>query len=281
MPKPDGGLFPALLRHHRHRRGASQLDLAVASDVSSRHVSFLETGRAQPSREMVLRLASSLSVSMRDQNEMLRAAGFPAEFDEPSLSGGLPAFVENAITRMLRTHDPLPMTLLDRKFDVLRVNDGGARLLSRFVADPTALGAAPNAYRLLFDPRLARPFVHDWAKVAHALVARLHREALLRPTDSELHALLRSLFEYPDVPESWRQPDFAHPNEAALTLRLVRDDLSLSFLTTVTRFSAPGNVTLEELVIETYYPLDDATEAACGELAGAEDVSGNEPGVRE
>src|SRR6476646_9681551 len=133
MPRTEGSIFPALLRHHRHLRGLSQLDLAVASDVSSRHVSFLETGRAQPSREMVLRLGACLSVPLRDQNEMLRAAGFPAEFAEPSMHGGLPPFIEQAITRMMQVHEPFPMTLLDRKFDVLRVNEGGARLLSRFV----------------------------------------------------------------------------------------------------------------------------------------------------
>jgi len=267
MSKAEGALFPALLRHHRNRRGQSQLDLAVASDVSSRHVSFLETGRAQPSREMVLRLCSSLAVSLRDQNEMLRAAGFPAEFEEPSLASGLPPYVEHALERMMRVHDPFPMTLLDRKFDVLRANQGGMRLLSKFVAEPSALQGPPNAYRLLFDPRLSRPFIRDWAKVARLLVSRLHRETLLYPTDTALSLLLRSLFEYPDVPESWRQPDFSVPNEPALTIRLVRDELALSFLTTVTSFNAPGNVTLEELAIESYFPLDDETEAACIRLA--------------
>lgn len=263
MPRTEGSIFPALLRHHRHLRGLSQLDLAVASDVSSRHVSFLETGRAQPSREMVLRLGACLSVPLRDQNEMLRAAGFPAEFAEPSAHGGLPPFVEQAITRMMQVHEPFPMTLLDRKFDVLRVNEGGARLLSRFVLDPAALGTTPNAYRLLFDPRLARPFIKDWAKVARSLVSRLHREALLHPTNTELAAVLRSLFEYPDVPETWRQPDFTQENDPALILRLERDDVSLAFLTTLTSFNAPGNVTLEEVTIESYFPLDRATELAC------------------
>jgi len=269
MAKPEGSIFPALLRHHRHCRGLSQLDLAVASDVSSRHVSFLETGRAQPSREMVLRLGACLSVSLRDQNEMLRAAGFAPEFEEPSALGGLPPFVEDAITRMMKVHEPFPMTLLDRKFDVLRVNTGGARLLSRFVMDSGALGTIPNGYRLLFDPRLARPFIEDLAKIARSLIARLHRETLLHPTNTALASLLRSLVEYPDVPETWRQPDFTQPNEPALVLRLRRDDVSLAFLTTLTSFNAPGNVTLEELTIESYFPLDRATELACAALANA------------
>ena len=179
------------------------------------------------------------------------------------MHGGLPPFVEQAITRMMQVHEPFPMTLLDRKFDVLRVNEGGARLLSRFVKEPAALGTRPNAYRLLFDPRLARPFIKDWAKVARSVVSRLHREALLHPTNTELAAVLRSLFEYPDVPETWRQPDFTQENEPALILRLERDDVSLAFLTTLTSFNAPGNVTLEEVTIESYFPLDRATELAC------------------
>jgi transcriptional regulator with XRE-family HTH domain len=266
MAKTEGSIFPALLRHHRHLRGLSQLDLAVASDVSSRHVSFLETGRAQPSREMVLRLGACLAVPLRDQNELLRAAGFPAEFDEPSALTELPPFVEQAIARMMKVHEPFPMTLVDRKFDVLRANGGGTRLLARFVAEPALLGPLPNAYRLLFDPRLARPFIEDWSKIAHALIARLHRETLLHPTNTALASLLRSLFEYPDVPEAWRQPDFSEPNQPALVLRLRRDRLSLAFLTTLTSFNAPGNVTLEEIAIESYFPLDRATEDACATL---------------
>src|SRR5499427_6067429 len=115
MPRPEPRLFPALLRDWRTRRGLSQLDLALAADVSARHVSFLETGRAQPSREMVLRLGATLNVPLRDQNDMLRAAGFAEEFAEPSLDGGLPEGVGRAIDRMLAQHEPYPMTVLDRR----------------------------------------------------------------------------------------------------------------------------------------------------------------------
>ena len=267
MGKSEGGLFPALLRHHRHLRGLSQLDLAVAADVSSRHVSFLETARAQPSREMVLRLGACLSISMRDQNDLLRAAGFAAAFEEPGAVSDLPPFVVDVITRMMEVHEPFPMTVLDRTFDVLRANGGATRLLARFVAVPEALGANTiNAYRLLFDPRLARPFIVDWAKVARTLVSRLHREVLLHPTNGALAEVLRSLFAFPDVPEAWRQPDFREPNEPSLIIRLQRDDLRLSFLTTLTSFNAPGNVTLEEIAIESYFPLDDETRDALSRL---------------
>src|SRR5260370_40699896 len=108
MPRDERNLFSALLRHWRTRRGLSQLDLALAADVSARHVSFIETGRAQPSREMVLRLGTALNLPLRDQNAMLKAAGFEAEFPEPALSEGMPAAIEQALTRMLAQHEPFP-----------------------------------------------------------------------------------------------------------------------------------------------------------------------------
>jgi transcriptional regulator with XRE-family HTH domain len=269
MARSDERLFPALLRHWRTRRGLSQLDLALAADVSPRHVSFLETGRAQPSREMVLRLGATLAVPLRDQNAMLRAAALPDEFPEPGLEGGLPPSITQAIERMLAQHEPYPMTVLDRRYQVLRANQGALGLLARFVAEPGALPSPPNLMQLLFDPRLSRPFVADWEHVARALTSRLHRETLARAGDAELAALLRSLLEYPDVPEAWRQPDFSSPSDATLTFRLVRDGLELAFLTTLTVFNAPQNVTLDELCIESWFPLDDATAKACARLARA------------
>lgn len=261
-------LFPALLKHWRGRRGLSQLDLSLAADVSARHVSFLETGRAQPSREMVLRLGSSLEIPLRDQNAMLQAAGFPEEFSEIAAGENLPPEISGAIDRMLKQHEPFPMMVVDRHYNQLNANGGAMQLLGQMLADPTALGTPVNVFRVLFDPRLARPFIVDWDRVARALLARLHRESLARPEDNELAALVRSIFEYPDVPEHWRQPDFSTPSEPTLTLRLRKDDLELAFLTTMTIFNAPQNVTLEELRIESYFPIDDATVAACEALAG-------------
>jgi transcriptional regulator with XRE-family HTH domain len=268
MARTDAALYPALLKHWRSRRGLSQLDLALAANVSARHLSFLETGRAQPSREMVLRLGATLDVPLRDQNDILRAAGYPAEFAELDVGRELPEGVSRALERMFAMQHPFPITLLDRRYDVVRVNDAGTRILARFVADPSAMPLRLNPLALLFDPRLARPFVVDWERVAHLMVARLHRETLMRPTQPDLASLLRSLFEYPGVPETWRQPDFTSPSDATLSLRLRRDDLELAFITTMTAFSAPQNVTLEELRIESYFPLDEATERACENLAG-------------
>jgi transcriptional regulator with XRE-family HTH domain len=268
MRKHEPRLFSALLRHWRSRRGMSQLDLAIAADVSSRHVSFLETGRAQPKREMVLGLAAALDVPLRDQNVLLESAGFEPAFDEPPLDRGLPPPIGQAIERMLSHHEPFPMAVMTRTYDLLKANRAAGRLLGAMVQDPSSLGDQPNLMRALFDPRAARPFVVEWERTARLLLSRLHRESLARPSDEPLASLVQALLEYPDVPESFRQPDFTAPSEATFTLRLRRGDLQLAFLTTMTAFNAPQSVTLEELRIESYFPLDDATAAACERLAG-------------
>jgi transcriptional regulator with XRE-family HTH domain len=260
-------LYPAVLKFWRGRRGMSQLDLALAADISSRHLSFLETGRAQPSRDMVLRLGAVLGVSLRDQNVMLNAAGFRPKFEEPNLDGGLSPEVAQVIARMLKQHEPFPLVILNRSYDVVKANRGAERLLARFIAEPKTLEGPMNVMRLLFDSRLARRFVQDWEQVARALLSRLHLETLARPGDQALASFLRQLQEYPDVENSWRQPDFSTPAQPALLLRLKRDDLELGFLATTSTFNAPQNITLDEVRIDSYFPLDDRTAETCTRLA--------------
>jgi transcriptional regulator with XRE-family HTH domain len=267
--KRDALLFPALLRHWRARRGLSQLDLALAADVSARHVSFLETGRAHASRSMILRLASALDVPLRDQNALLQASGQAPEFPEPRLEE-LPAAIVLAIDRMLAQQEPFPLTVLSRGYDVLRANAAGNRLFARFLAESTALVLPLNIYSFVFDPRLGRPFIQDWPRVAQAMLARLHREVLARPENAELAALLASVLEHEGIPAAWRQPDFSLPSEPTFEVCVRNHDLDLRFLTTTTQFSAPQNVTLDEIRLESYFPMDEATRLACERLAAAD-----------
>jgi len=197
----------------------------------------------------------------------LQAAGFEEAFSEPRLDGELSGPVADAVERMLAQQEPFPMVVMDRHYNVLRTNTAATALLGRLVLEPAALGDPINVFRMLFDPRLARPFVVDWEHCARGLLSGLHREALQHPGDRGLAELVAALLEYPDVPEAWRQPDFSQPSEATFTVRFKRDELKMAFLTTVTTFNAPRNVTLEELRIESYFPLDDATERACRALA--------------
>lgn len=266
MASPSA-LFPALLKYWRHRRGLSQLDLALAAEISARHLSFLETARAQPSPEMVRRLASTLGLPLREQNAMLRAAGHEPAFPEPALESEIDAPVRSAIERMLRQHEPYPMVVMNRRYDILQANRAASALFTRFTLDPSALKPPLNIFRGMFDPKAARPFVVEWESAAHQLLSRLHLEALSRAHDDELRQLVSQLFEYPDVPERWRQPELDVVPAPTYSIRLKRDALEVGFLTTVTVFAAPGNVTLEELRIESFFPLDQATERVCQRLA--------------
>jgi transcriptional regulator with XRE-family HTH domain len=256
-------LFPALLKYWRHRRGLSQLDLALAAEVSARHLSFLETARAQPSAEMVLRLGTSLQLPLREQNALLRAAGHEAAFAEPALGAQRDSPAHRAIERMLQQQEPYPMVVMNRRYDVLSANAAAGRLFARLTLDPTRLATPPNVFHGLFDPGLSRSFVVDWERTARQLLARLHLEALERGNDPELAALLHHLLEYPDVPASWQKPDLGAPPSPTFEIRFQRERLQVAFLTTITVFAVPGNVTLEELRLESYFPLDEATEGVC------------------
>ncbi|MEM1043212.1 MAG: helix-turn-helix transcriptional regulator [Bacteroidota bacterium] len=262
MKKTESQLFAALLKYWRTKRGLSQLDLALTADVSARHVSFLETGRARPSQDMVLLLAATLDLPLRERNTMLREAGFAEAFDTPPLDALADEGIRRAITTMMQLHEPFPLMLLDRWYEVLDMN-AGARRLIELVLGPITLPV--NASLLLFDE--LRPYVVGWEQAAREVTARLHREALHQPRDERMAALLERVLAMPDVPEDWQRPDLSRGSEGAFALRLRAGDLDLAFVTTLMAFNAPQNVTLDELRIESYFPLDDATEVACRALA--------------
>lgn len=255
------GLFPAQLRYWRNQRGLSQLDFSLVAEVSARHISFLETGRASPSRGMVLRLGAALAVPLREQNRLLRAAGFDAHFDEETPS--IPSVVTEVLARMMKQHEPYPMVVVDRCYNVLQMNQGASALIPLFVSDPAAVTLPLNLLYMLFDPRLARPFVQNWETLAGLLLSRVHQELLLRGDDPQLRALVDELLAFDDVPKDWRQPDFATGDDPVFMTRLTRDDTALAFSSTLTHFSGPQAVMLEELQIESFFPLDDETEAFC------------------
>lgn len=262
----DTQLFSALLKYWRGQRGMSQLDLALSADVSSRHVSFLESGRARPSEDMVLRQLATLGVPLRDQNAMLRAASFAARFQEPTLDAMEPS-IDFALARMLHQQEPFPMVVMNLAYDVLRTNGAAQTVFSQFVLTSAYVPAPLNLYALVFDPQLARPFIQNWPAVGQHMVARLHREALSRPNDGRLWALLERVLAFPGVPQAWRQPDFSRASEPTFSLVLERGPLSLRFFMVVTAFAAPQQVTLEELRLESYFPADDATRLVCERLA--------------
>jgi transcriptional regulator with XRE-family HTH domain len=261
-------LFSALLKYWRGRRGLSQLDLALYAGISARHLSFLESGRARPSEAMALRLLEVLDVPLRDRNEALRAAGFEAHFPDPTFDA-IPPAIDAAIARMMEMQEPYPLTVISPEADVLRSNRAARTLFARFIAEPAALGPQLNMFSLVFDPRLMRPFITNWASVGRQMLTRLERESLQRGGDARLSALRERVLAFADVPKTWHGPDLSADVDPVLSIQLQRADLRLAFFTTITTFSSPRLVPLEELRIESSFPLDAETRHYCEASAAA------------
>lgn len=258
------GMFASLLKYWRGKRGWSQLDLATTSQVSAKHISFLETGRSKPGEDMVLLLANTLDLSMRDQNDMLRAAGYEPLYEEPELDALEDEEVTNALEMMMRRHNPYPMIVMNRCYEILRMNRSAERIWSLVSPEEEVT----NAMLALFDPAQLRPYVVGWEAAAREMVARVYRACIHNPQDSESRELLEQMLSFPGVPESWRRPNLGRRSRAAFSLEFELEGARLKFLTTVMSFSAPQNITLQELQIESYYPLDGVTQRACELLVG-------------
>jgi len=256
--------FGRLLQQWRRVRGKSQLDLAVEAEVSPRHVSFVETGRSTPSREMVLTLASALHVPLREQNALLLAAGYAPVFREASLDGPELVPARRALDLILRHQEPYPAVVMNRHWDIVRSNDAAGAFFSFLLGGGAAAGAPasarPNVVRLMFDPGGLRPWVTNWESVAESLIQRVHREAVGGVTDEATRQLLDAVLAYPAVPRRWRALDPSAPPSPFIPVSFARDGRTFHYFSTVTTLGTPQDVTLQELRVECFFPVDEATE---------------------
>ena len=259
--------FGDLLRQWRTRRRLSQLDLAGEAGISARHLSFVETGRAQPSREMVLLLSRALDVPLRNRNDLLTAAGYAAMYRESGFEAPAMAQARRALDFILRQQEPYPALVLDRHWNVLRVNDGSARFQAGFLdpKDVAPLGP-PNAMRLMFHPRALRPHIVNWDATAASMIQWLHRDVVSGFGGAEARALLEELLAYPDVPRQWRTLDVEASTAPFLPIEFTKGDLTLRYFTTLTSLGTPHDITLQELRVESFFPADEATEEATRRL---------------
>lgn len=238
----------------------SQLDLALEAEISTRHVSFIETGRAQPSREMVTRLAEALEVPLRERNGLLIAAGYAPRYRETDLSTPDMALARRAVEFILSQQEPYPAIVLDRHWELLMANRGAARLLGTVLGGPPA---ESNLLRLVFRPDGLRPFIANWEEVAGDMIRRVHHEVDWAPTDDVLRGLLAEVLSYPGIPAHWHTRSVDESARPLLAVVFRKDDLELRFVSTMTTFGTPQDITLEELRIECSFPADEATEKAC------------------
>ncbi len=258
-----------LLRRWRTARRLSQLDLSLEAEVSARHLSFIENGRARPSREMVLLLASVLDVPLRERNALLQAAGFAAVYRETGLEDPVMAQMREAVCLILRQHEPCPALAVDRHWSLVMANAPYARFLRLILGD--ALPEVPpyrvlpeprlNTLLPLFDPAGLRPRIGNWEEVARTVLRRVRREAALEG-DRRTAEILERLAGFPRVKELMRESDGLGPHALVIPVELLLGDLVLRFFSTITTLGAPQDITLAELRIEAMHAADAETEKA-------------------
>jgi transcriptional regulator with XRE-family HTH domain len=253
----------ALLREWRAARRLSQLGLALEAGVSSRHLSYVETGKAQPSRDMVARLADTLDMPLRDRNALLMAAGYAPEYPERALTTPELAQIRKAIDLTLGAQEPFPAFVLNRRWDVLHANSAAGRLGAFLIGGP----GHGNMLRQFFDPNDIRSVVVNWEEVAGDLIRHLHDEIAATPSDAKAVDLLDEVLRYPGVPATWRMRQVGSAPTPLLTVHFRKGDTNLRFFSTITRFGTPRDVTIDELRIESTFPADDATTELCRRLA--------------
>jgi transcriptional regulator with XRE-family HTH domain len=243
-----------LLRSWRQRRNLSQLELALGADVSSRHVSFLETGRARPSRGMVIRLAEELEIPLRERNALLLAAGYAPLYSERLLDSPDMAAARQALDRFLRAHEPYPAVVVDRYHDLVSANDALDLLLHGVSAE--LLEPPANGMRIALHPDGMAPRTLNFSEWSAHLLQRVRRE-LQTTGDPRLAALYEELSGYPDVQIVPLHAEI-RPSDILLPLRLLDLDgeSELAFFSTISTFGTAADITLSELAIEAFYPAN-------------------------
>ncbi len=245
-----------MLRFWRKLNRVSQLDLALDVGVSSKHVSFVETGRSQPSRNLILKISQALKLPLRHQNAFLKAAGYAAEFGEEPFDGQKMGLVREALQRMLDKHEPYPALVINAAYDILMTNSGFNRTIEILIGEK-ALQKYGNVYRLTFAADGLHQYIEDWSVVEHFMMKRLW-EDVVSNQNQELLALFKeiSALRVRRDPITY-QIDHDLP---MLSLTFAKDSLKASFFTTITSLGTPLDLTTQELRIESMFPSDEATK---------------------
>jgi transcriptional regulator with XRE-family HTH domain len=267
MDKATGGDyfsdFGSALRYWRTRRGVSQLKLSTESGVSQRHLSFLEGGRSQPSRELVLTLGIALDVPLRQRNAMLLAAGFAPAYQERNLSDPELASVMQALDFMLRQQAPFPALVVDRLWNLVMFNEPAAGMMRWLLGMPDDAAiprdGSVNVLRLMLDPAGVRPCLLNWQDVCADGLLWIQREAMADGPGSEATRLLAELSALPGMPSAAHVPNLDRRALPFLPLILSRDGVELRLFTTITTLGTPHDVTVHELRLESFFPADDAS----------------------
>ena len=258
-PHQPGSAAGQLLREWRTARGMSQLDLAMHAGFSARHVSFIETGRTQPSRQALLVLAETLAVPLRERNRLLEAGGYAHVYRQTPLTAGEMSHIRGVLQFILDRHKPYAAVVLDRYANCLMGNGVSDRLV-RTIVDPSLLTDHLNFLRIAFHPLGARRFIVNWDDVARHLLARAERELGQANDDKMAAELLAELRGYAGPSVHDRRSVIVSAGDLLLPLHIRTDTLELRLFSTIMTLGTPQDVTLQELRIETLFPADEASE---------------------
>ena len=257
---PAASHVGTLLREWRTTRRLSQLELALEANVSPRHLSCVETGKAQPSRDMIARLADALAMPLRERNALLVSAGFAPRYRETELTSPEMVPIRRAIEFILQHQEPYPAIVTNRHWDILLMNESTRRVFERLrPGGPRHV----NMLRQIFDPEDMRSVLRNWEELAIDVLRHLHNQVAVAPSDTKARALLDEVLAYPGVPQQWRTRELGSQPQPLLNTVFGKDDLELRFFSTITTFGTPHDITLDELRIECMFPADDATAEFC------------------
>src|ERR1700733_1656402 len=241
-----------LLRYWRQKGGKSQLDLSLDTGISQRHLSFVESGRSVPSRDLLSTVSEALDIPLRERNVLLLASGYAPLYSEYEWDTPEMAAVTQAVDRLLLQHEPHPALVLDRYWNVIRTNASAPQFFGSFI-DLEARPRPRNLLHLIFDPEGMRPFIEDWEEVATGLLQRVRREALGHVMDATTVNLLNDLRKYPGVKELSSVPKAQSP---VLPITFVRGLERRSYFSLITTVGTPQCITAQEVRIECMFPLD-------------------------
>ncbi|HLZ66809.1 MAG TPA: helix-turn-helix transcriptional regulator [Aliidongia sp.] len=256
--QPAANSAGVLLRRWRDLRGKSQLALSMDAGVSQKHISFVESGRSAPSRQMLLDLAQALDMPLRERNALLVAGGYAPIYSDIALDEPAMTRIHSVLRRMLSQHEPFPAVVMDRYWNVLLTNEAAPRFFNCFV-DLNARPKPRNLLHLMFDPAGMRPFIANWPEAGRGLLARVYRESLGHVIDVRTRRLLDELAQYPDVKTEWRAP-MPRDDMPMIPLAFAKGGMTLNYFSMITTVGTPQTVAAEELRLECMFPADDRTE---------------------
>jgi transcriptional regulator with XRE-family HTH domain len=259
-----GGELGRLLRHWRNLRGKSQNELSLDTEISQRHLSFIESGRSTPSRQTLVTLAQALDIPLRERNRLFLAAGFAPMYVDEAWNAGEMAAVTRALARVLQQHEPFPAVVMDRYWNVLMTNEAAPRFFNAFV-DLAARPTPRNMLHLMFDPTGMRPHIANWSSASKGLLERVRREAVGHVLDERTRELIEELLAYPDIVEGNSTPA-DEPALPVVPLSFIKNGQTLNYFSMVSTVGTPLTIAAQELRVECMFPMDEATETLHMEL---------------